>query len=317
MDLRNVNSLTPHPDHVKLYGVLSEEKLDPKFVESIRKEGVKVDVTITVTNVIVSGVCRCFATKLTERITVPVKVLPPETDELTIKELLVTLNMQRVKTKDDIAREAAYLTEIKEERARRRMEAGGAKGRAQQQNDREKDRPPTILSEATPAKKGEGDTRKQVGKDLGLGEVTAGKAAVIGKAIAEAAEQGDQEKEERLRETVRERGYDAAYKQVKEESKPPDPEDTPVKRRLREMLAEYLQAERDIIKLKSTLISIGGVRGGEEMADLVQKTLFDALDAIQGLIFDVRPAAVNSEGWVSQKTWDNMDDDERSGYKEL
>jgi len=95
------------------------------------------------------------------------------TDELDILEALVETNHQRVKTNEQIGREAAVLLRVEKERAKRRQ-AENAKATAAQKTSSNKERVPTSK---------EGQSRDAVGKKTGRSGKTAERAAFAVKII--------------------------------------------------------------------------------------------------------------------------------------
>jgi hypothetical protein len=74
------------------------------------------------------------------------------TDELDILEALIESNRQRVKTNEQIGREAAALLRVEKERAKRRQ-AENAKATAAQKTSPNKERIPTSNPESVPDSK--------------------------------------------------------------------------------------------------------------------------------------------------------------------
>ena len=104
MFTRKVSELRLHPDHAHLYA----DGPDDDLISSIRHKGVLEPLLITQGGVIISGGRRYIAAKEVGLQSVPVTIFGSD-DELDIKEAIVHANKHRVKTKEQLAREASYL----------------------------------------------------------------------------------------------------------------------------------------------------------------------------------------------------------------
>src|SRR5215831_10387574 len=101
---RPTTTLTPHPENKKIYG----ESADAAFLQSVAAKGVLVPLVITYDNRIISGHRRWAAAQAVKLAAVPVSVFRSH-DELDILEALIDANRQRVKTNEQVGREAAAL----------------------------------------------------------------------------------------------------------------------------------------------------------------------------------------------------------------
>jgi ParB-like chromosome segregation protein Spo0J len=187
-----VKSLSVHPLNEKLYGTLEP---DPALVESIRQVGLLSPLVINSQKQILSGTRRWLAAKA-----IGLETLPKSTFRGTAAEeerLIIEANRQRVKTKGQIAREAAALLRIEKTLAAERESAG---------------RNPSVDLH-------KGRATKIVGETLGLSERTAEKAA----AVADAAENGNASAIDALAKLDRnEVSISAAYQRI---AKPPKDKD--------------------------------------------------------------------------------------------
>jgi protein gp37/ParB-like chromosome segregation protein Spo0J len=116
---RKTSTLSPHPDNLRIYG----DDLDVSLIDSIRVKGVLSPLLITEDGVIISGHRRWRAAKVAKLDVIPVTIFGSN-DQLDILDALIESNRQRVKTNEQIGREAKVLLDIERERAKRRKEAG-------------------------------------------------------------------------------------------------------------------------------------------------------------------------------------------------
>ncbi len=141
---RDVSELTPHPAAAEIYG----DSPGPALVASIQDYGVLQPLQVTPDGVVLSGALRLAASKAAGLTSVPVITVHHQ-DAAAEVEHLLHCNRQRVKTNEQIAREAAALMKIETERAHARQVAG-------------KKKVPANSPEA-------GDARAIVGRQLGIG----------------------------------------------------------------------------------------------------------------------------------------------------
>lgn len=194
METRPTNELRPHPENIKIYN----DYADNDLIESVRSKGVINPLLITFDNRIINGHRRWDAAQKCGLLAIPVVEFPSH-DELDILEALIESNRQRVKTNEQIGREASAISEIEGERAKRRMDhkAGEPMGSVPQVK---------------------GSVREIVGQKLGVDGGTAMRAATVVKTIDRLNENGDHRAAENLRttlnqnvrkayETAQDRGY--------------------------------------------------------------------------------------------------------------
>lgn len=184
---RNPNQLREHPMNAKLYG----NHVDDDFVDSCR-EIIHSPIHVAADGTIVSGHRRRRAAMLLGKESVPVIVHEDLYDDDEILEMLILLNKQRVKTKDQIAREAALLFDTEKSLADKRRRNGvkvedGQKSRADD----------------------------KVAAAVGVSRTTVVSAATAGKAILAAEEAGDDLKARELVRMVNEEGFSATARAVK------------------------------------------------------------------------------------------------------
>lgn len=114
------DELRNHPTNLSIYG----DTPDQELVDSVSQYGVFPDHPIGYVfdgefRVIVSGHRRRQAALLSKQEHVPIVHLKEiEGDDLAIKERIILSNKHRVKTREQLAREAAQLAEIEEERTK-------------------------------------------------------------------------------------------------------------------------------------------------------------------------------------------------------
>ena len=140
-----VERLQHHPISQQIYGQADGNDL----ANSIAEHGVLEPLVVTCDNFVLSGHRRLAACRTIGLAEVPVVIVDPADDTAAI-DLLLAANAQRIKTNEQLAREASARMKIEKEKARRRQaEAGSSK---------------------LPAKSPEaGDSRAVVGKQMGVG----------------------------------------------------------------------------------------------------------------------------------------------------
>src|SRR5262245_664794 len=191
VELRRVCDLKPHPMNAEIYG----DHPDDEFIASVKKHGVLTDLLVTGGDVIVSGHRRYLAAKLAGVEGVRVRVLDCD-DELDVLEALVESNRQRVKTTEQLAREAQALLRVEQERAKRRQQA------TLKQNA-------STVQEEVPERE-KGQARDQVGKALGVSGKKAEALARAADAIDRLERAGDVEKAQGVKEALNKGGAKAA-----------------------------------------------------------------------------------------------------------
>lgn len=182
----NPNTLRDHPTNARLYGTY----VDDDFTESC-KERIYSPIHVAADKTIISGHRRKASALFHGQSEVPVIVHEDLYDDDEILELLITLNKQRVKSKDQVAREAAMLYDVEKSLAEKRRKNGvkveeGQKTRADD----------------------------KVAAATGISRTTVPAAAEVGKAILAAEESGDTLKAKELTRLVNEEGYRAAARVV-------------------------------------------------------------------------------------------------------
>ncbi len=163
------DQLRPHPAKLEIYG----DQPGGDFVGSIREHGVLEPLVVTPQNLIISGHLRHAASVAAGLSEVPVITVEPADDEVAI-DLLLNANIQRVKTNEQIVREAASRMRIEARKAQMRQAAGTAA--------------------KVPAKspEGRGDARAIVAKQMAIGVKKVDQCvAIVGK-LAELQQEGDQ-----------------------------------------------------------------------------------------------------------------------------
>lgn len=163
------DELRNHPTNLAIYGDVPDQEL----VDSVRKYGVFPDHPIGYVmegefRVIVSGHRRRQAAKMAKRDMVPiVRLTALEGDPLAIEERIILSNKQRIKTNEQLAREAAKLSEI--------------------------------LKAKAPVPIGTESIKDQVAKELGTSGRTAQRLINTGKELNRAERRGDTKKADRIK----------------------------------------------------------------------------------------------------------------------
>lgn len=188
------DELRNHPTNLSIYG----DTPDPELLASVKEHGVFDDHPIGYVQdgdfkTIVSGHRRNQAARIAKLEMVPVVRLKDiEGDELAIRERIILSNKQRIKTEVQLAKEAAALAAIIEERAK-------ANSSAQLKQNTEK---PEESSDCTP-RGAVGRTEKVVGESLGVGKKRAKNLITAGKALNEAESLGETEKADEIKEGLK------------------------------------------------------------------------------------------------------------------
>jgi ParB/RepB/Spo0J family partition protein len=211
---RKVADLKPHPDNLRIYG----DAADAELVESIRTKGVLEPLLITLDNLIVSGHRRWRAAQAAGLTEVPVVVITTA-DELDIIEALVESNRQRVKTNEQLGREAKALRDVEKQRAERRRREGAAKaGKASGVSRRGE----ANVQESVPERSHDeqGQARDKVGEKLRISGKTAERAAAVVEKIDALREDGQSAAAEQLRQILNTKGVGPAYDQAKGQEQP-------------------------------------------------------------------------------------------------
>lgn len=179
------DELRNHPTNLSIYG----DTPDQELVESVRQHGVFEDHPIGYVQDgdfkrIVSGHRRNQAAKISKQDSVPiVRLKDIEGDELAIEERIILSNKQRVKTNEQLAREAAKLAAIEASRAELRK-LKNLKNSAES----------STVSIDTVEK-----TRRKVANSLGTSESTAQRLITAGQALESAESHGQNRKADRIK----------------------------------------------------------------------------------------------------------------------
>lgn len=145
------NELMPHFLNKKIYG---KEELPDNFIESVKKKGILVPLTVKPDGTIISGHRRWQAAKTLNIKKVPVVVKSYSTD-LDEQEAIIDFNKQREKTFSQRMKEAEELEIIERERAKERQAHGQTA-------------PGKTVTEIFP-EASKGETRDKVAEAIGIG----------------------------------------------------------------------------------------------------------------------------------------------------
>ncbi|MEY2428872.1 MAG: ParB family transcriptional regulator, chromosome partitioning protein [Verrucomicrobiota bacterium] len=187
---KNTSELTNHPINADIYN----DAADAELIASVKAHGVLNPILIDHKNRIISGHRRFDAACKAGLDEVPVEIFESN-DELQIQEALIESNRQRVKSNEQIAREAARLFQIEKEKA---------KIRQSQANTKIKDVPAISPGDS-------GDTRAIVAKKLGVGAKKVDQAVAVVAALEELKRNGDHKEAEVLREALNGKSINFAY----------------------------------------------------------------------------------------------------------
>lgn len=198
VELRNADSLTPHPRNAAIYG-----QPDEALLESIQRYGIIQSIVITATGIIIAGHRRWAAAKRLGLVNVPVAIFPDD-DDLEILAALVESNRNRNKTNEELSRESLLLFEIETERARRRQATSTGGGR------------PQLLANSPEAGVHAGTTRKKVASALGIGEKKAEQARIVIGVIDRLNAEGRVDETEKIRRTLNDKSVHAAHRAAEE-----------------------------------------------------------------------------------------------------
>ena len=156
---KTLTELRPHPLNTEIYG----DGADLTLIESVGENGVLEPILIDSSNRILSGHRRFHAAGQAGMKEVPVRLFQ-STDELDIETALIESNRQRLKTNEQIAREAARLFQIERKKASRRRA---------QADDREE------LPAKSPEEEAVGDARDLAARKAGMGAKKVEQAAAV------------------------------------------------------------------------------------------------------------------------------------------
>lgn len=214
METRYTSQLRPHPENVKIYN----DHADPDLVASVQAKGIINPLLITYDNRIINGHRRHDAALKAGLFQVPVVVFGSH-DELDILEALIESNRQRLKTNEQIGREASALLEIESRRAGQR--------RISTQNNYTGEAVKELVPDQPVSA---GQARDIVGAKLGYSGRHVEQAATVVKTIDTLQQSGNKREAEQLRTALnqnvkkaysaaQERGYIAPPSRVQAEPK--------------------------------------------------------------------------------------------------
>lgn len=198
------SELRNHPTNISIYG----DTPDPELVASVKAHGVFEDHPIGYVfdgefRVIVSGHRRNQAAKISKLEMVPcVHLEDIEGDPLAIEERIILSNKQRVKTNEQLAREASRLADIEAKRAEQR--------KLKSLNN--------AVDSSSVSDDTNGKTRQKVAESLGTSEATAQRLISAGKALEDAESKGHDKKAERIK-----KGLEKSAAAGAKAAKPPEP----------------------------------------------------------------------------------------------
>ena len=210
VEMRKIAELSPHPLNSEIYG---DPNPDDDLKNSIQKNGILTPLIISGDGRIISGHRRFSGAKEFGIEQVPVIILP-SCDDLDLEEKLIVANIQRQKTKEQIAREYEKLKKIEGEKSKIRMSLAGGDRKSEEYK-----RSPTQNS-AEPISKGE--SRKLASAKLGVSHDTAEKSLKVVKSADELKAEGKTEDAQKLLDTLNNKSVNSAYKKVKAISKDQD-----------------------------------------------------------------------------------------------
>ena len=167
IEMRKTTSLKHHPLNQLIYGDLNP---DDELKTSIQRNGILTPLLISDDDRILSGHRRFLCAKESGIENVPIMVSPLK-DELEIEEALINANIQRQKTKEQIAREYMKLKEIEREKAKQRQSAAGG----DRKSDESRKSPTQNSAEAI----SKGESRKKASSKLGISHDTGEKAVKV------------------------------------------------------------------------------------------------------------------------------------------
>jgi ParB-like chromosome segregation protein Spo0J len=201
------SELLDHPFSVAIYG---DEALDPAFVESIGKFGIEQPIVVAADGkTIVAGHRRRKAAMLADLKEVPIIVRKDLIDDLEIKRAIVEANRHRIKTPEQIGREAMAIWKIEAELAARRRNKALKRG-ATKVSPKSDER---AVPEYLPAAAGRSDDKAAA--RLGIGRDTIRKAVFVADAIDKARDRGDHARVDAIRKHTT---VNAAYREAQRES---------------------------------------------------------------------------------------------------
>jgi ParB-like chromosome segregation protein Spo0J len=193
------DQLEVHPFSLGIYG----DDVDEAFVASVREFGIEQPIVVAGDGkTIVAGHRRRRAAIAAGLPEVPIIVRTDLTEDLNIRSAIIEANRQRVKTPEQIGREAQSLLTIELERGVKRRSQALHRGRrsAGPKSDARRTASEDDLEM--------GRSDDKVAKRLGLGRDTIRKAIVVAQAIDEAGRAGNSQRAEEIR---KQKSVHAAY----------------------------------------------------------------------------------------------------------
>ena len=191
---RLTKELKPHPLNDSIYG----DSADDKLIESIRQNGILEPLIVDHRNRIISGHRRWFGAQKLELKEVPVELFKSE-DELAIQTALVEANRQRIKTNEQLAREATQIYKIEQQRARSRQVNANPKG--------------TLMAKSP---EGGGTARDLAGSRLGVGGKKVEQSVQVVEVIDRLEKDGDVAGADKIRGELNKYSVSRAHKVARE-----------------------------------------------------------------------------------------------------
>lgn len=214
-EFRKPSDLKPHPLNSQIYG---EKSPDTDLLNSIKERNILTPLTILGDGTILSGHKRHACATRIRLEKVPVTIFQ-STDPLEIEEALIKANLQRQKTKEQIAREYSKLKEIEAEKAKqRKVEAGRIHGKGQK------------VQENFPKPIGKGQARDIASAKLGASGRTLEKSVKVVETADKLKEVGETAKADGLLYMLNNKSVDKAYKafrKLETEGSAPIPSEKP------------------------------------------------------------------------------------------
>ena len=167
IETKKISTLNPHPLNQKIYG---EPDPDDDLKHSIQEKGILTPLLISSDDRILSGHRRYFCAKESGIENVPV-IVSPLKNELEIEETLINANIQRQKTKEQIAREYMKLKEIEKEKAKQRQAEAGGDRKSNEFRKSQVQNSAQVISK--------GKSRNKASSKLGISHDTGEKAAKV------------------------------------------------------------------------------------------------------------------------------------------
>ena len=202
IETRKISSLKSHPLNQQIYG---DSDPDDDMKTSIQQNGILTPLLISDDDRILSGHRRYACAEELDIKAVPVIVTLLK-NELDIEEAVINANIQRQKTKEQIAREYMKLKEIEREKAKQRQaEAGG---------NRKSDESKKSLTQNSAEAVSKGESRKKASSKLGISHDTGEKAAKVVLMADDLKKAGKMEEARSLLNTLNNKSVNKAHKEA-------------------------------------------------------------------------------------------------------